>query len=58
MNQKTLIQVINNIKNKVDTEDHEAKATINLVTADLFKLAVMKLKADKVDVSGDFTSSS
>ena len=48
--------VINKIKNKVETEKHEAKAAINLVTADLVKLAVKKLKADKVDVSGDFTS--
>jgi hypothetical protein len=34
----------------------EVKATLALVTADLVKTAVKKLKPDKADVSGNFTS--
>ena len=44
------------INNKVANEALEAKITTALVTADLVKLAVKKLKPDKADVSGNFTS--
>ena len=48
--------LINRIRGKVATEADEAKATLALVTADLVKTAVKKLKPDKADVSGNFTS--
>ena len=49
-------EIINKIKEKVANEALEAKATVALVTADLVKQAVKKLKPDKSDVSGNFTS--
>ena len=49
-------EVIITIKDKVETEEDEAKAAIDLVTGDLVKLAIKKLKPDKADVSRDLTS--
>ena len=44
------------IDSRVEHEEQKAKASIELVTADLVKLAVKKLIPNKADVSGDFTS--
>ena len=49
-------EVINEINDKVESEPSEAKITAALVTADLIKTAIKKLKPDKTDVSGNFTS--
>ena len=49
-------EIITEIIDKVENEEVEAKACIDLITAGLIKLAVKKLKPDKADVSGDFTS--
>ena len=48
--------VITTIKEKVANEVQGAHAAIGLVTADLVRLGIKKLKPDKADVSGDFTS--
>ena len=48
--------LINKIKDMVENEAVEARDTVALVTADLVKTAVKKLKPDKSDVSGNFSS--
>ena len=48
--------VINKIRDKVENEAVEAKNTIALITADLVKTAVKKLKPDQSAVSGNFSS--
>ena len=48
--------LIEEIHKKVEQEENEAGVTIDLVTADLVRQAVKKLKPDKSDVSGEFTS--
>ena len=47
---------IREINDKVAENAAAAKATISLFTADLVKTAVKKLKPDKSDVTGNFTS--
>ena len=48
--------LVDEIYNDVVEDIHEAEGTINLVDADLVTAAVKKLKLDKSDVTGDFTS--
>ena len=49
-------EIIDNIAGRVAASDAEAIETINLFNADLVKAHVKKLKVDKSDVSGQFTS--
>ena len=48
--------VINSLQNDVNDNPNDSMKDLNLFTADLVKSAVKKLKADKSDVSGQFTS--
>jgi hypothetical protein len=48
--------VINSLQNNVNDNPSDSMKDLNLFTADLVKSAVKKLKADKSDVSGQFTS--
>lgn len=48
--------VINKVYNDVTANKADAVKTINLFDEHLIKAAVKKLKTDKVDVSGQFTS--
>ena len=49
-------QVIDDIHKNVADNPNEAVETINLFNTDLVKAAIKKLKVDKSDVSGQFTS--
>ena len=48
--------VVDEILTKVSESISESQDTISLFTADLVKTAVKKLKPDKSDVTGNFTS--
>ena len=48
--------LIADIDDDITDNLQESKYTVNLLSADIVKAAIKKLKADKSDVSGDFTS--
>ena len=52
----SMTYLINEINSSVADNTEKSKETIDLITPELVKAAIKKLKSDKSDVSGSFTS--